>query len=70
MTLAIDPQLKARELHEVIGDIRELLLLRMRRKDASATRVVVIGELLNHFDEIEAVNGTEAQTEGATATGA
>lgn len=54
--LDLNPSAEAQELHSVLTDIRDLLMLRMKRKDVSPTRVVVIGKLLNHIDEIEAVN--------------
>lgn len=54
--LDLNPTAEAQELHAVLTDIRELLMLRMKRRDVSPTRVVVIGKLLNHIDEIEAVN--------------
>lgn len=69
-TLNLDPKAEAQELHSILVDVRELLMIRMKRKDVSPTRVVVIGKLLNHIDEIEAVNCPDVhdtETEAAAA---
>ena len=69
-TLDVDPKAEAQELHSILEDFRNLLLIRMKRKDTTPVRVVVIGKLLNHFDELGAVHCPDQHLEETEAAAA
>lgn len=64
LNLTLDPARELAETKEVLGDVRGILKLRMKRPDVTAARIVVIGKLLNLMDEVEA---KASQPEGLAA---
>lgn len=71
LTLDIQPQDEAQAVRELVGDLRSSLLLRMKRPNITAARIVGVGKLLNIFNEIEQqLPPEESQPEGAAAMAA
>lgn len=52
-TLKLEPEREAAEVREVLGDVRSLLKLRMRRPDTTAARIIAIGKVLHVVDDLE-----------------
>ena len=64
LNLTLDPERELAETKTVLGDVRDILKLRMKRPDVTAARIVAIGKLLNLMDEVEA---KASQPEGLAA---
>ena len=66
LTLELEPEREASEVREILGDMRGLLKIRMKRPDATAARIIAVGKLLNAFDDLEAhLPPAQPQPEGA-----
>lgn len=53
ITLEIPANDEAAAMRSLVGDLRDLVNLRLRRPGVTAARIVAGGKLLNFFDEIE-----------------
>lgn len=53
ITLDIPEQDEAEAVRSLVGDLRDLVKLRLKRPNITAARIVGAGKLLNVFDEIE-----------------
>jgi hypothetical protein len=65
LTLEIPEQDEAEAVRSMVGDLRALVLLRVKRPNVTAARIVAGGKLLNIFDEIEHQLPAAPQPEGA-----
>jgi len=65
ITLEIPEQDEAEAVRSMVGDLRGLVLLRLKRPNVTAARIVAGGKLLNVFDEIEQQLPAAPHPEGA-----
>lgn len=68
LTLELEAEREAPEMRELLGDLRELLRLRMHRKSTTSGGMVASAKLIRAFDDLEA--GLVDQPEAAAAMAA